>query len=60
MDGRSDVPADVKAPSTPSSKELAALAPKLTPPAGGRGGGGGGGRGANESFAPSSVRPRTV
>ena len=32
------------------SKELAALAPKLALPAGGRGGGGGG-RGANESLS---------
>ncbi len=40
--GRNDVPADVKASVDAFQKEMAALAPKLTPPAGGRFGGGGG------------------
>ena len=48
--GRSDVPADVKASVEALTKEVAALAPKLAAPAGGRGGGGGG-RGQNESLA---------
>jgi photosystem II stability/assembly factor-like uncharacterized protein len=48
---RNDVPADVKANVEAFSKELAALAPRVALPAGGRGGGGGGGRGANESVA---------
>jgi len=48
--GRSDVPADVKASVESLSKELAAQAPKITLPAGGRGGGGGG-RGNNDSLA---------
>jgi hypothetical protein len=47
--GRSDVPADVKASVDALKSDLAALAPKLTAPQGGRGGGGGG-RGANESL----------
>jgi len=47
--GRSDVPADVKSSLEAFNKELAALAPKLTAPAGGRGGGGGRG-GATESL----------
>jgi hypothetical protein len=46
---KSDVPADVKASVEALTKEVAALAPKLTTPAGGRGGGGGG-RGNNESL----------
>ena len=37
------MPADVKASFDAFNKELAALAPKLTAPQGGRGGGGGGG-----------------
>jgi hypothetical protein len=40
--GRSDVPADVKASFDAFNKDLSALAPKLTAPAGGRGGGQGG------------------
>jgi hypothetical protein len=40
---RSDVPADVKTSFDAFNKELAALAPKLTTPQGGRGGGGRGG-----------------
>ncbi len=47
---RGDVPADVKASVEALRKDVAALAPKLAQPAGGRGGGGGG-RGANESLA---------
>jgi hypothetical protein len=47
---RNDVPNDVKANVEAFSKELAALAPRVALPAGGRGGGGGG-RGANESVA---------
>ena len=47
--GRNDIPADVKASLDAFSKELAALAPKLTQPQGGRGGGGGRG-GASESL----------
>jgi photosystem II stability/assembly factor-like uncharacterized protein len=46
---RADVPADVKASVEALQKDVAALAPKLAQPAGGRGGGGG--RGANESLA---------
>jgi len=46
--GRDDIPADVKASLDGFSKELAALAPKLTQPQGGRGGGGRGG--ASESL----------
>jgi photosystem II stability/assembly factor-like uncharacterized protein len=46
---RSDVPADVKSTLEAFTKELAALAPKLTAPQGGRGGGGGRG-GAPESL----------
>jgi hypothetical protein len=42
---RNDVPADVKASFDAVKKDVDALAPKLTPPAGGRGGGGG--RGGN-------------
>jgi hypothetical protein len=45
---KSDVPADVKASLEALTKEVAALAPKLAAPAGGRGGGGG--RGNNESL----------
>jgi len=41
--GRTDVPADVKSLFEAFNKELAALAPKLTAPQGGRGGGGRGG-----------------
>ncbi|HMB82316.1 MAG TPA: hypothetical protein VKI43_19705, partial [Vicinamibacterales bacterium] len=47
---RSDVPADVKASVEALTKEVAALAPKLAAPAGGRGGGGGG-RGQTESLS---------
>ena len=47
---KSDVPADVKASVEALTKEVAALAPKLAAPAGGRGGGGGG-RGNNESLS---------
>ena len=50
MGSRSDVPADVKASVESLSKDLTALAPKLTLPAGGRGGGGGG-RGNTDSLA---------
>jgi hypothetical protein len=50
MGSRNDVPADVKASVEALSKEVAALAPRLGQPQGGRGGGGGG-RGANESLA---------
>ena len=48
--GRSDVLADVKASFDAFNKELAALAPKLITPQGGRGGGGGGRGGAPESL----------
>ena len=47
---KSDVPADVKASVEALTKEVAALAPRLAAPAGGRGGGGGG-RGQNESLS---------
>ena len=47
---KSDVPADVKASVEALTKEVAALAPRLAAPAGGRGGGGGG-RGNNESLS---------
>jgi hypothetical protein len=46
---KSDVPADVKASVETLTKDVAALAPKLAAPAGGRGGGGG--RGNNESLS---------
>jgi hypothetical protein len=46
---RSDVPADVKASLEALTKEVAALAPKLAAPAGGRGGGGG--RGNTDSLS---------
>src|SRR5262245_15117580 len=46
---RGDVPADVKSSIDSLKSDLAALAPKLTPPPTGRGGGGGG-RGANDSL----------
>jgi photosystem II stability/assembly factor-like uncharacterized protein len=49
--GRTEIPADVKASLEAFGKELAALAPKLTLPQGGRGGGGGGRGGANDSLA---------
>src|SRR5262249_15816958 len=42
--GRNDIPADVKTSVDAVKKDVDALGPKLTPPAG-RGGGGGGGRG---------------
>ena len=45
---KSDVPADVKASVESLTKDLAALAPRLAAPAGGRGGGGG--RGNNDSL----------
>jgi photosystem II stability/assembly factor-like uncharacterized protein len=45
VEGKSDIPADVKASFDSVSKDLAALAPKFTAPAAGRGGGGGGGGG---------------
>jgi hypothetical protein len=48
IEGRSDLPADVKTSFDMLNKELAALAPKLAPPAGGRGRGGGRG-GAGDS-----------
>src|SRR4051794_30963784 len=47
---KSDVPADVKASLESLTKEVAALAPKLAAPTGGRGGGGGG-RGNHESLS---------
>jgi photosystem II stability/assembly factor-like uncharacterized protein len=47
--GKSDVPADVKATVEALTKEVAALAPRLAAPAGGRGGRGG--RGQNESLS---------
>ena len=43
IDARSDIPPDVKTAFDAFRKELAALAPKLTLPQGGRGGGGRGG-----------------
>jgi hypothetical protein len=48
LGSRNDVPADVKSSFEDFNKELAALAPKLTAPQGGRGGGGRGG--ATESL----------
>jgi photosystem II stability/assembly factor-like uncharacterized protein len=46
IEGRNDVPLEVKSSFEAFRKEVAALAPKLTPPAGGRGGGGFGRGGA--------------
>ena len=43
IEGRTDVPADLKASFEAVSKELGALTPRISPPAGGRGGGGFGG-----------------
>jgi hypothetical protein len=61
VNGRDDIPADVKTSFDGLSKELQALVPKLTPPAGGRGGGGGGGRGAaqNESVLARIAQAKT-
>jgi photosystem II stability/assembly factor-like uncharacterized protein len=56
--GRSDVPADVKSSLEGFAKELAALAPKLTAPQGGRGGGGGRG-GATESLMAKVGQAKT-
>jgi len=47
---RGDVPADVKSSFDAFKTELAALAPKLALPQGGRGGGGGGRGGANDGL----------
>jgi photosystem II stability/assembly factor-like uncharacterized protein len=54
IEGKADVPADLKASFDSVNTELATLAPKFATPAGGRGGGGsgGGGRGAG---APDSL-----
>jgi photosystem II stability/assembly factor-like uncharacterized protein len=46
LEGRSDLPADVKTSVAEVDKELTAMIARLAPPATGRGGGGGGGRGA--------------
>jgi hypothetical protein len=43
IEGRTDLPADLKASFDAVNKELTALAPRISPPAGGRGGFGGGG-----------------
>ena len=50
MEGRSDLPADVKTSFESADKSLLEMTAKLAPPAGGRGGGGGGG-------AAAAVRP---
>jgi photosystem II stability/assembly factor-like uncharacterized protein len=53
---RTDLPADVKAMFDSVSKDVAALAPKFAPPAGGRGGrGGGGGGGADNPVARAAA-----
>jgi hypothetical protein len=49
LEGRTDLPADVKAMFDSVSKEVSALVPKFAPPAGGRGGRGGGGGGAADN-----------
>jgi hypothetical protein len=46
LEGRSDLPADVKSTFEAIDKSLLDTTAKLAPPQGGRGGGGGGGRGA--------------
>ncbi len=57
---RSDVPADVKSSIDSLKSDLAALAPKLTPPPTGRGGGGGAGRGAqNDSLITKVGQAKT-
>jgi hypothetical protein len=56
--GRSDLPADVKAPVEALKKDLDALAPKLAVPAGGRGGGGGRG-GQTESLLAKIGQAKT-
>ncbi len=48
--GRTDMPADVTSSFDSFKTDLAALAPKLAAPQGGRGGGGGGGRGNTEAI----------
>ena len=45
VEGRSDLPAEVKTSVSDLDKELGAMIARLAPPQGGRGGGGGGGRG---------------
>src|SRR5262249_27278699 len=57
IESRNDVPADVKASLDGVKKDLAALAPKLTAPAGGRGGGGG--RGNTENLATKVGQAKT-
>ena len=55
IDGRSDLPADVKSSFESVDKELIEMTAKLAPPAGGRGGGGGGGGGGRGGAADSRV-----
>src|SRR4030095_7978895 len=57
--GRADVPSDVKSSFDTFKTELAALAPKLAVPQGGRGGGGGGRGGANESLLAKLGQAKT-
>jgi hypothetical protein len=57
LGSRNDVPAEVKASFEAFNKELAALAPKLTAPQGGRGGGGRGG--ATESLLAKVGQAKT-
>jgi len=56
---RSDVPADVKSSIDSLKTDLAALAPKLTPPPTGRGGGGGGRGAANDSLITKVGQAKT-
>jgi photosystem II stability/assembly factor-like uncharacterized protein len=55
LESRSDLPADVKSMFESVNKELAALTPKFSPPAGGRGGRGGGGGAADSPLARAAT-----
>ena len=54
MEGRSDLPADVKTSFESADKSLLEMTAKLAPPAGGRGGGGGGAAAAGVAVRPAA------
>jgi photosystem II stability/assembly factor-like uncharacterized protein len=58
--GKSDLPADLKTMFDSVNKELAALAPKFAPPAGGRGRGGRGGSGASDNPLIRAAQAKNV